>query len=76
MKLDLPPLGPVALTARLDVSQGGYELSTLRLNVNESDLQGSVNVDMTASKPKLDVELVSNRFRVEDFDVKRADAAG
>jgi uncharacterized protein involved in outer membrane biogenesis len=76
MKLDLPPLGPVALTARLDVSQGGYELSTLRLTVNESDLQGSVNVDMTASKPKLDVELVSNRFRVEDFDVKRADAAG
>ena len=76
LKLDLPPLGPVALTARLDVSQGGYELSTLKLIVNESDLEGRVKVDMTASKPKVDVELVSNRFRVEDFDVKRAEVAG
>ena len=76
LKLDLPALGPVALTARLDVSAAGYELSTLRLVVNESDLEGKISVDMTASKPKLDVELVSNRFRVEDFDVKRAETAG
>ena len=75
LKLDLPPLGPVALTARLDVSAAGYELSTLRLVVNESDLEGKINVDMTASKPKVDIELTSSRFRVEDFDIKRAEAA-
>jgi uncharacterized protein involved in outer membrane biogenesis len=71
----LPPLGPVALTARLDVSKAGYELSTLKLKVGESDLEGRVNLDMAQDKPKVDVELVSNQFRVEDFDVKQAAAA-
>jgi uncharacterized protein involved in outer membrane biogenesis len=71
LQLDLPPLGPVSLTARLDVSKAGYELSTLKLKVGESDLEGRVNLDMTRDKPKVDVELVSKQFRVEDFDVKQ-----
>ena len=73
LKLDLPPLGPVSLAARLDVSKAGYELTTLKLKVGESDLEGRVNLDMTRDKPKVDVELVSNQFRVEDFDVKQPD---
>ena len=76
LKLDLRPLGPVTLKARLDVSKGGYELSTMRLAVNESDLEGRVNVDMTADKPRVDIALVSNRFRIEDFDVKQAGDVG
>ena len=71
-KLDLPPLGPVSLTARLDVSKAGYEFSTLNLKVAESDLAGRVNVDTTQLKPNVTMELVSSQFRVEDFDVKRA----
>ena len=71
LHLDLPPLGPVSLTARLDVSKAGYELSTLKLKVGESDLEGRVNLDMMHEKPGVDVELVSKRFRIEDFDVKR-----
>ena len=73
LKLDLPPLGPVSLAARLDVSKAGYELTTLKLKVGESDLEGRVNLDMARDKPKVDVELVSNQFRVEDFDVKQPD---
>lgn len=76
LKLDLPPLGPVSLTARLGVSKAGYELSTLKVTVSESDLQGRMNLDTTLDKPKVDIELVSNRFRVEDFDVKQQEAAG
>ena len=75
LHLDFPPLGPVSLTARLDVSKTGYELTTLKLTVGESDLEGRVNLDMTRDKPKVNVELVSNRFRVEDFDAKQAEAA-
>ena len=71
LKLDLPPLGPVSLTARLDVSKAGYELSTLKLKVGGSDLEGRMNIDTTRDKLTVDAELVSNRFRVEDFDVKR-----
>jgi uncharacterized protein involved in outer membrane biogenesis len=70
-KLDLPPLGPVSLTARLDVSKAGYELSMLKLIVGESDLAGRINVDTTGDKPTVDMELVSSQFRVEDFDVDR-----
>jgi uncharacterized protein involved in outer membrane biogenesis len=74
LKLDLPPLGPVSLTARLDVSKAGYDLSTLKVTVNESGLEGRINLDTTQEKPKVDVDLVSNLFRVEDFDVKHAQA--
>jgi len=75
-KLDLPPLGPVSLTARLDVSKAGYELSTLKLKVGESDLAGRINVDTTGDKTRVDMELVSNQFRVEDFDVNRTRSPG
>ena len=74
-KLDLPPLGPVSLTARLDVSKAGYKFSKLEVTVGESDLAGRVNLDMTCDKPEVDVELVSNQFRIEDFDVKQPEAA-
>jgi uncharacterized protein involved in outer membrane biogenesis len=57
------------------VSKAGYELSTLKVTVGESDLAGRVNLDMTRDKPKVDVELVSNQFRIEDFDVKQLEAA-
>ena len=76
LKLDLPPLGPVSLTARLDVTKAGYELTTLKFKVGESDLEGRANLDMARDRPKVDVELVSNQFRIEDFDVKQAEAAG
>jgi len=76
LQLDLPPLGPVSLTARLNVSKAGYDLSTLKLKVGESDLEGRVNLDMTHAKPRVDVELVSNRFRVEDFDANRTKVPG
>jgi uncharacterized protein involved in outer membrane biogenesis len=76
LKLDLPPLGPVSLTARLDVSKAGYELSTLLVKVNASDLEGRMNFDTTLDKPKVEIELVSNQFRIEDFDVKPPAASG
>jgi len=76
LQLDLPPLGPVALTARLNVSKAGYELSAMKVTVNGSDLEGRMNFDTTLDKPTVAIELVSNRFRIEDFDVKRsADAS-
>ncbi len=67
LDLELPPLGPFSLDARLDVSSKGYELSKLDVGVGESHLEGRMRLDTTLDKPKLDIDLLSKLIRVEDF---------
>jgi uncharacterized protein involved in outer membrane biogenesis len=67
LELELPPLGPFSLDARLDVSGKGYELSKLDVGVGESHLEGRMRLDTSRDKPKLDVELLSRLLRVDDF---------
>jgi uncharacterized protein involved in outer membrane biogenesis len=67
MDLDLPPLGPIALDARLAVSSKGYDLSKLDLKVGDSDLKGRMQLNTALDKPKVDIELISGLIRVDDF---------
>ena len=74
LRLDLPPIGPLFLDTRLDVSKQGYELSTLKIKVGESRLRGKMRLDTSRDKPKLDIKLVSDLIRIEDFDRQKSDS--
>jgi uncharacterized protein involved in outer membrane biogenesis len=67
LDLDLPPMGPFMLAARLSVSGEGYDLSTIDVTVGKSQLEGRLRLNTALDKPKLDVELLSKLIRVDDF---------
>ena len=70
-KLDLPALGPIAFDARMHVTDQGYDLSKLHLKVKNTDLNGKMNLNVSAKIPKLDIELVSDVIQINDFDFKK-----
>lgn len=73
LKLDLPAMGPVSLTSKLNINNAGYDMPVLKLVVGKSDLNGKLHLDTSKSKPNLDIELISNLIRLEDFDSLRSD---
>jgi len=72
-RLDLPPIGPVSLVSKLDVTKQGYDLSTLNVKVGESRLDGSLKLNTSLKKPKLDVSLVSDTIQLDDFDTGKTE---
>ena len=70
-KLDLPPVGPLALDARLQVTDEGYNLSKLDVKVGGTSLNGKMMLDISQKKPKLDIELISDSIQINDFDLKK-----
>ena len=73
LKLDLPAMGPVSLTSQLHITESGYDMPQLDLIVGKSDMQGQMKLDMSQKKPDLNIVLVSNLIRLEDFDSLRTD---
>lgn len=73
LKLDLPAMGPVTLTSKLNINNAGYDMPQLDLLIGKSDLKGKMHLNTSAAKPELDIELVSNLIRLEDFDSLRTD---
>lgn len=71
LELDLPPVGPIAFETRFQLLKKGYDLPKLNLQVGESRLAGKMNLDMSTEKPKVNVELISELFRIDDFDSLR-----
>ena len=70
-KLDLPPLGPIALDARMHVTDQGYDLSKLHVKVKNTELNGKMNLNVSGKIPKLDIALVSDVIQINDFDFKK-----
>lgn len=60
--------GPFALSGRvLDPEPGDYEIQNLSATWAESDLQGSVRVNVAGTRPKVTVDLSSRRFDLRPF---------
>ena len=77
LKLELPPVGPIALDTELNITKAGYDMPKLRLSVGKSNLNGRMNLAMSKAKPALDIELISDLIRLEDFDsLKKKEKAG
>lgn len=73
LKLDLPAMGPVALSSKLNINNAGYDMPQLDLVIGRSELKGKMHLNTSAAKPELDIELVSNLIRLEDFDSLKTD---
>ena len=74
-RLDLPPIGPVSLESKLDVTRAGYDLSTLTVQVGESHLAGSLKLNTSQARPRLDISLVSKLIQLDDFDTGKPEEA-
>ncbi|MFW2437976.1 MAG: AsmA family protein [Arenicellales bacterium] len=72
LNLDLPAMGPVSLTSKLTINRAGYDMPALDLVVGKSDLKGKFNLDTSSARPDLNIELISNHIRLEDFDSLRS----
>lgn len=68
LKLDLPPLGPIELATRFEVLGTRYELPQLDLKVGESGFAGKMSLDTSAEIPQVDIELISDLIRIDDFE--------
>jgi uncharacterized protein involved in outer membrane biogenesis len=83
----LPPWGPWSIAGQLHVSDRGYDLPSLRLQVGSSRLEGQGRFDTKIVPPRLDVALAAPQIQIDDFrlgdwspetapDKPRQDAAG
>ncbi len=68
LRLDLPAIGPVQFATRFELLDSRYELSKLDLQVGESRLSGKMSLDSSVEKPVVNVELISELLRIDDFD--------
>ncbi len=63
----LPPWGPWSAAGKFRVSQGGYRVDDLRLQVGTSVLNGRGALDTSRGKPRLDIALESPTLQLDDF---------
>jgi len=63
----LPPWGPWSAEGRFRMSQGGYRIDELRLQVGASVLNGRGVLDTSSGKPRLDVALQAPSLQLDDF---------
>ncbi len=69
LEVSLPPLGPYSLAGQFSVSENGYKISDLDVRVRDSDLIGNLSLETKGERPRLDVDLTTNRLQINDFDV-------
>ncbi len=67
LDLKLPPIGPVLLESKLDITPQAYDLSSLNLKIGQSNLDGRFNLNLTQAKPKVEISLVSDLIQLDDF---------
>jgi len=75
LRLDLPPIGPVSLESKLSISDAGYDLSKLAVQVGDSRLDGTLKLSALQAKPKLDISLISELIQLDDFDTGKQEQA-
>lgn len=67
LRLGLPNTPPYTLAAGLAHDSGRWRLEELDARIGDSDLQGGVAVDLSASRPKVSGELRSQLLDVDDL---------
>jgi len=65
--LALPPTPPYRLTGELDRNGRVLRLRKLRGRVGDSDLRGSVHLDLRGARPRLEADLDSSRLDLDDL---------
>ncbi len=70
LETDIPPFGPYHFSGKFSVDPKGFRVTDLKAIIGDSDLGGQVFVDTSGSKAHWDLNLVSQSFQINDFEVK------
>ena len=70
IKQKLPPYGPYQLKGQLSISSNGFQVNDMKAIIGESDLGGEINIDTRGELATWDLNLISNRLQIRDFDVE------
>jgi uncharacterized protein involved in outer membrane biogenesis len=66
--LDLPPFPVKEAEATLTIQKGKSELTDLKIVLDNTELFGKINVDETGKRPRVDIDLKSPLFQINDFN--------
>ena len=67
LEVDLPPVGPIDLSTKLELTDDRYEMPELDLQIGDSFLSGMASFEPSAPTPEVVIELVSDRIQIDDF---------
>lgn len=65
--LNFPPVGPVALGARLSDQKNGYKLDDFSADIGGSNVSGPVEIITTKTQPMVTAKLTASDFDTADF---------
>jgi uncharacterized protein involved in outer membrane biogenesis len=71
---ELPPLGPMEVSARLLDSEAGYQLEGLKARVGKTDVSGRLAAVLTGERPRVEAQLTSTNIDLADFTTAAGDA--
>ena len=64
---ELPPLGPMEVSARLSDSDAGYQLEGLKARAGKTDVTGRLAAVLTGKRPRVEVQLTSTNIDLAAF---------
>lgn len=67
---DLPPFGPYKLRGKVKMSPKGVHVTDFESVIGSSDLGGTIDIDMTGTRPLWKMDLISKQFQLRDFLVE------
>ena len=70
LETDIPPFGPYHFSGKFSVDPKGFRVRNLKAIIGDSDLGGQVFVDTSGSKAHWDLNLISQHFQINDFEVE------
>jgi len=72
---ELPPLGPIEVSAQLADSDAGYQLKGLKARVGKTDVSGRLAAVLTGERPRVEAQLTSTNIDLADFTTAASGAA-
>ena len=67
---NIPAFGPYHFSGKFSIDQKGFRVSNLKSIIGDSDLGGQVFVDTSGDKNHWDLNLISQNFQINDFEVE------
>lgn len=68
LQLELPPVGPIAVETNFQLIENKYEMPELSLQVGDSLLAGNMSLDVSGTKPQMNMEFISELIQLDDFE--------
>lgn len=65
--VSMPPLGPYTLSTLITVRENHFALRDLEVRVGESDLEGSMSIDVSGDRPRARITLATDVLQLDDF---------